>query len=109
MVVREAAFDSLNLVSGCEEDKKRVDRHQEMPDLCPHLEENADYDTIPYTEVSPCPIFFFSVTSSTSLRPSLLRLRLLPTGSDSVESRRGLRCIVLNLQSACLPSPTHTP
>ncbi|XP_036009972.1 SLAM family member 7 isoform X4 [Mus musculus] len=35
---------------GCEEDKKRVDRHQEMPDLCPHLEENADYDTIPYTE-----------------------------------------------------------
>lgn len=59
MVVREAAFDSLNLVSGCEEDKKRVDRHQEMPDLCPHLEENADYDTIPYTEVSPCPIFFF--------------------------------------------------
>ncbi|XP_021054326.1 SLAM family member 7 isoform X2 [Mus pahari] len=35
---------------GCEEDKKRVDRHQEMPDACPHLEENTDYDTIPYTE-----------------------------------------------------------
>ncbi|XP_031245463.1 SLAM family member 7 isoform X2 [Mastomys coucha] len=35
---------------GCEEVKKRVDRHQEMPSSCPHLEENTDYDTIPYTE-----------------------------------------------------------
>lgn len=34
---------------GFEEDKKRVDGHQEMPNSCPHLE-NTDYDTIPYTE-----------------------------------------------------------
>lgn len=54
-VVRKAAFDSLNLLSGFEEDKKRVDSHQEMPNSCPHLEENTDYDTIPYSEVSPFP------------------------------------------------------
>lgn len=69
-------FDSLNPVSGFEEDKKRVDGHQEMPNSCPHLE-NTDYDTIPYTEVSPFP-FIFSVTSSTSLSLSLFHLRLLP-------------------------------
>lgn len=34
---------------GFEEDKKRVDGHQEMSNSCPHLE-NTDYDTIPYTE-----------------------------------------------------------
>ncbi|GAB1285710.1 SLAM family member 7 [Apodemus speciosus] len=33
-----------------EEDKKRVDSHPEMPNSCPHLEENTAYDTIPYTE-----------------------------------------------------------
>lgn len=32
------------------EDKKRVHIHQEISNSCPHLEENTDYDTIPYTE-----------------------------------------------------------
>ena len=59
MVVREAAFDSLNLVSGCEEDKKRVDRHQAMPILSPWLEEKGNKERGPSAEVSPCPIFFF--------------------------------------------------
>ena len=75
-MVREAGFDSLNLVSDFEEDKKRVDSHPEMPDSCPHLE-NTAYDTIPYVEVSPFP-FFFSVTSSTSLRLFPASLEISP-------------------------------
>lgn len=102
-MVRKAAFDSLNLVSGFEEDKKRVDSHQEMPNSCPHLEDNTDYDTILYAEVSPFP--FFSVTSSTSLRLSLLHFRLLPISLDSMKRGRGLRCTVLSLQST--PPPQH--
>ncbi|XP_076770595.1 SLAM family member 7 isoform X3 [Arvicanthis niloticus] len=35
---------------GFEEDKKRVDSHQEMPNSCPHLEDNTDYDMILYAE-----------------------------------------------------------
>lgn len=57
--VRKAVFDSLNLVSVSKEDMEKVDIHQEKPNFCPHLEENPEYDTIPYMNVSPF-IFFFS-------------------------------------------------
>lgn len=30
------------------EDMEKVDIHQEKPNFCPHLEENPEYDTIPY-------------------------------------------------------------
>lgn len=38
---------------------ERVDSHQEKPNFCPQLEENTEYDTIPYVNVSFFPFFFF--------------------------------------------------
>nr|XP_042113803.1 SLAM family member 7 [Peromyscus maniculatus bairdii] len=32
----------------CMDDMERVDSHQEKPNFCPQLEENTEYDTIPY-------------------------------------------------------------
>lgn len=51
-MVREADFESLNLFSGSKKDTERVDN------FCP-LEENTEYATIPYINVSPFPFFFF--------------------------------------------------
>ncbi|KAL6088662.1 hypothetical protein STEG23_010196 [Scotinomys teguina] len=33
---------------GCKDDMERMDSHQKKPNFCPHLEENTEYDTIPY-------------------------------------------------------------
>ncbi|OBS73916.1 hypothetical protein A6R68_15545 [Neotoma lepida] len=33
---------------GCKDDMEKVDSHKEKPNFCPHLEENTEYDTIPY-------------------------------------------------------------
>lgn len=49
---------------------EKVDIRQEKPNFCPHLEENPEYDTIPYMNVSPFP--FFSVVKSIPPRFSLL-------------------------------------
>lgn len=89
-MVRKAVFDSLNLVSVSKEDMKKVDIRQEKPNFCPHLEENPEYDTIPYMNVSPFPFFFCS-----QIHPSkafLTSLRLPSTRLGSMGKGRGLRC-----------------
>lgn len=44
---------SPNLFLESVEEKKRADICRETPNICPYSGENTEYDTIPYTDVSP--------------------------------------------------------